>query len=247
MPTYQDEFTALKYLDFLNSYNGKLQQKYLFDAISRSLPNNKDAKILDAGCGPGWLGGELKKHFADVAGCDSSEFFIKFAKAHHQGIDFKTAALDKPLPYEKNYFDIVILNMVGPDLEKLGAAFKNLSSVMKHGTKLLMTIPNPKYTYPAAEWKRSAADVLLRRKPKLKIKNPPLSGEKIQREFGKDVKIESYYYTQADYVSAASAAGFKLLDVGEIRSEHDSPNFDLMYQLHRYPLLLLLEFEKVGQ
>lgn len=256
MATYQDEFTALKYLDFLNSYNGQLQQHFLFEAILPKIPKNPPRfapgeaghgiKILDAGCGSGWLSGELKKHYPDVSACDASEFFIKFAKANYNGIKFKVASLDRPLPYPHNCFDVAILNMVAPDLEKLEMAFKNLAPVIRPSGKLLMTIPNPKYTYPAAEWKRSVLDVLLGRKPGLKIKNPPLSGEKIQREFGKDVKIKSYYYSLVNYITAAKSAHLELRNTAEIRSEKDSADFNLAYQLHRYPLLLLLEFEKLG-
>ena len=60
MQPYQDPPTAIKYLDFLNSANGQIQQRVLTDAIFSCLPKNADAKILDAACGPGWLSANLK-------------------------------------------------------------------------------------------------------------------------------------------------------------------------------------------
>jgi SAM-dependent methyltransferase len=247
MPAYQDEATAIKYIDFLNSENGQIQQKILATAILGQLPKNRNAIILDAGCGPGWLANLLKKDFPGLEACDASPFFIKFAQSNYKDINFKVAELSQPLPYPKNHFDCVILNMVGPDLSNLALAFKNIASVLKSGSKLIMTAPNPKYTYPAAEWKRGLLGALLGQKPKLKIKNPPLSGKIIMREFGKKIQIASHYYTLDYYVQNANDGGLKLNNQLEIKSATDSGKFDLNYQLFRYPLLLLLEFEKLGQ
>ena len=244
MATYQDQNLAQKYLDFLNSQNGQIQQKVLLGAISSRLPKNRELRVLDAACGPGWLSGELKKVYDVVAACDASEFFIQFSQSHYPGINFKFTTLDKPLPYQNNFFDIVILNMAAPDLNNLANVFKNLELVLKPSGKLIMTIPNPEFSYPAAEWKKSLLDVLLGRKPKLITKTPPLSGKKIQREFGKNVKIDSYFYSLADYKKAAQAAGFTLKFEQEIKSATDSQEFNLTYQLYRYPLFLLLEFAK---
>lgn len=241
---YQDSQAALKYLDFLNSPNGQIQQRVLFNALRAVLPNNPDLKILDAGCGSGWLAGRLKEYFKTIEACDSSDFLIRFAKTHGWGADFKVAELDKPLPYSQNYFDVVILNMVGPDLANLNSALANIAAALKPSGKLLMTIPNPEFTYPAAEWKRGILGFILRQKPKLILKNPPAGGEKILREFGKKSKIYSYYYPLDNYITGAQKAGLLFLLKRTVLPEDESRKFDLNYQLSRYPLLLLLEFKK---
>ena len=107
-----------------------------------------------------------------------------------------------------------------------------------------MTVPNPKYSFPAAIWKRSLADILFFRKPKLVLQTPPKPGAKILREFGASKKIPSFYYTEGNYVNAAQIAGFELAQTQELRSHKDSKKFNLTYQLHRYPLMLLMEFVK---
>ena len=204
---YQDPISAIKYLDFLNSTNGQIQQKVLLNAIRPKLGNNYLQIILDAACGSGWLAGALKKDYKHIEACDASDFLIKFAKVNHPGVNFKTATLNKPLPYEKNVFDVAVLNMAAPDLEDLGGALKNVADVIKSGGSLLMTVPNPIYTYPAAEWKRSWTDVLLGKKPTLRILSLVASGQKVQREFGASGKITSYYYTLPTYIEAAKKAG----------------------------------------
>ncbi len=245
MPNYKESRTALKYLDFLNSKNGQIQKEILLKTIKKRLSTNYQSTILDAGCGSGWLAAELRKSFTDVRGCDSSAFLIKFAQSHYPEINFKNADFIHPLPYPADTFDCIILNMVGPDTANLESMFAQVAKVLKTSGKLIFTIPNPSHTYPVAQWKRSLYDVLLGHKPKLIIKNSPASGKQIQREFGKNIKIDSYYYDLAEYSDSALVAGLKLTATDKIRSQVDSTDFDLTYQLYRYPLLLLLEFCKI--
>jgi SAM-dependent methyltransferase len=244
---YQDSPAALKYLDFLNSENGQIQQEVLLRGISGSLPKNPELMILDAGCGSGWLAAALKKNFKNLEACDSSDFLVQFAKVHNLGPNYKIASLDQPLPYQKSFFDVAILNMVGPDLSNLDLAFANISSVLNQSGKLLMTIPNPAFTYPAAEWKRNELDFILRRKPKLVIYTPPSAGQKIKREFGKNSTIDSYYYPLDSYITSAHKAGLELKQNQALPPAAQSQKFNLNYQLSQYPLLQLLEFQKISE
>lgn len=241
---YQEAPNALKYLDFLYSDNGKIQQEILSKAICSRLPDDPNTTILDAACGPGWLAGELKKRFGTVEACDSSDFFINFARVHHKNINFIAASLNEPLPYQANFFDAVVLNMAAPDLTNLDIVLANLAKILKPSGKLILTVPHPEFTYPVAEWKKNLADVLLLKKPKLKIKAPPQAGTKVRREFNKNHFIDSFYYGTIDYINAAKAAGLSLNLKSELRSPKDSKKFDLNHQMFRYPLILLLEFKK---
>jgi SAM-dependent methyltransferase len=243
---YQDPVNAKNYIDFLNSPSGLLQQQFLWDAILSATPKDPQIKILDAGCGSGWLCQKLIASYPQVYGCDSSNAFINFANSQNLKANFKVCDLTEALPFEKNFFDVCILNMVAPDLNNLDAAFKNIFQTLKLQGKFIVTIPNPAYTYPVAVWKRNILNILLGRKPKLKFKKIQAFQKQIVREFGK-YKILSNYYSLEDYKKSAKLAGFHLSDIKEIKSTEDSPNFDLKYQLFRYPLLLLLSFEKLPQ
>lgn len=236
------------YQEFLASRDGLIQQNVLYTAIVKLLPENRNLKILDAACGTGWLAGRLAENFTQISACDCSKELLAAATAAWPRLEFKIADLEQPLPYPSNYFDFVILNMAAPDLKNLSAAFANLSRITKPGGRLIVTAPNPELTYPAAVWKRSWLDILLFRKPKLIKKIPPKSGNLIQREFvPKSLRLDSYYYSLDDYMKAANNAGFSRKLTQQLRSESDSPDFDLAYRLYRYPLLLLLEFEKSVQ
>lgn len=237
-----------RYVNFLASATGQIQQQVLWDALKKHLTQNSQQEILDAACGPGWLTKKLAESFPKVQGFDDSEVLIKIARNECKGINFKIADVTQPLPYPENFFDAVIFNMAAMDVDNLSAAFKNLLSIIKPTGQLLLTIPNPYYTYPVAVWKRSIFDVLLGSKPRLKLNSDYFhSGQTVEREFKKGETIASHFYKLADYLTAARSAGFGLKTLEEISSATDDSKFNLRYQLYRYPLLLLLGFGKTAQ
>jgi ubiquinone/menaquinone biosynthesis C-methylase UbiE len=240
---YKTEEIAKKYLEFLNSENGRIQQDILWEAISEHLPKETNTKILDAGCGSGWLSDRFMKIYPQVWGFDISEPLINHAKKNVSGLKFQTASLVEPLPYEDNFFDVVILNMVAIDVGYLPKMFENVYRKLSPEGQLLMTVPNPYYAEPVGEWKRSLVDVLLGRKPKLKIKNPYIGPVKIEREFH-TTKITSYHYPLSTYLNTARSAGFNFKQMEELKSSEDSKKFNLQYQMFRYPLILLFQFTK---
>ena len=241
---YQDEKTAQDYLEFLASKNGQLQQKFLYQALRPLLPDKPETAILDAACGPGWLLALLALKYKNLWGFDASPVLLSRAKKIAPEATLKLTDISKQTPFPEKKFDCIILNMAAPDLEDLDTVFFKLSSILQNSGRLIVTLPNPNLTYPVAVWKKGVLAKLLGQKPELKFTGKKIaSGQKITREFGKN-KIASYYYSFEDYHQAAVKAGLKEKNLTEIRSATDSPDFDLTYQLFRYPLLLALVFEK---
>ncbi len=241
---YQAKNEIRSYLKFLDSNNGRLQQKFLYQALAPLLPQRPKAAILDAACGPGWLLAALSPHYSNLAGFDSSPGLVALAKKIAPGANLQVADVTHGLPFNPQSFDCAVLNMAAPDIQNLKLAFKNLFLVLKPSGKLILTIPNPELTYPKAVWKRGFWGRLNKRMPELKFTGKiPKTGEKIMREFGGG-QIASFYYSLQDYADAGVASGFSQKKLVEIKSETDSPEFDLTYQLYRYPLLLCLVFEK---
>lgn len=242
---YNDTEGAKNYINFLNSVNGKMQREVLTNAILKHLSKDNTVKVLDAACGSGWLAGRLGEQYKNIQGFDGSEGLITYAKQNYPHISFDVANILESLPYQKESFNVAIVNMAAPDISNLETAFVNIFNILKKGGEYILTIPNPHYTYPVGVWKRSILDFLLFRKPRLIINKTLYKTQKnIQREFGNGTILTSNFYTVEDYITAASKAGFEYTIKKELSSEKDSKNFDLTYQLHRYPLFLLFVFTK---
>ena len=84
--------------------------KYLFNQLQKMLDKKKNLKILDVGCGNGFLACKLIKMGFDIYGFDASEGGIKIAKSKHNERFFLQDITSKELPQElKNIkFDTII-------------------------------------------------------------------------------------------------------------------------------------------
>jgi predicted TPR repeat methyltransferase len=77
-------------------------------AVLKKYALNKDIKILDAGCGTGLVGIELKKYgFSNIDGVDLSRKLLNLVPKEYYN-ELKQADLNKPLKTENNIYDVVM-------------------------------------------------------------------------------------------------------------------------------------------
>jgi SAM-dependent methyltransferase len=77
------------------------EQPGYYRDVTRHFP--PDAKLLDVGCGTGWLA----EHFSDYTGIDGSPEAVAAAQA--KGRSIVQGDVDEPLPFEDSSFDGVVL------------------------------------------------------------------------------------------------------------------------------------------
>lgn len=244
--SYDNQIGAEKFIQFLNTDSGQTHQDVLYTAFRNALGNDKNQKILDAACGPGWLSAKLKPEFPNIESCDGSKFFLDHLKRSYPDIKAQQVDLSETLPYSDAEFDTIIFSMAAHDVEDQQKTFSELGRTLKYGGKLLISIANPYFAYPAGVWKRSILDWVLSRKPSLTV-SPYHWFTKQSRNYTFHGVLESYFYKLSEHINNATTSGFNLRRLEELECKEDSPKFNLQYKLHRYPSLLFMEFEKSRQ
>lgn len=254
--SYDTQKGAQNYLDFLSSEDGKFYQKVLLETFLNHLnengENKTDQKILDAGCGPGWMTSELHKTYYNIQGCDGSSFFINHAKKEYPQIKFDQVDLNLPLPYSDNEFGSIILSMASDNLENQADAFKEMFRCLKPNGKLMLAVANPYYAYPVGIWKRGFWGRLLMRKPKLLVKPYHwLSGKfntatnaGVKKQVTYNSNLRFYFYTFSELMNNLRKSGLNFEKLEELGSKEDSANYNMEYRMHRFPVLIYLEFKK---
>ena len=108
----------------------------IFNAgVPRILPNeiyHIKGKVLDIGCGAGYLtGGILKKTLPklNVYGLDISKTAVSYASKKYLDVKFIVGNVYK-LPFPSNYFDAVVANCILEHLEKPQKALQEIRRVM---------------------------------------------------------------------------------------------------------------------
>lgn len=137
---YQSGNPLKRYL--VKRFDERLMQ-LLAELDSRIQINTRGGQIrlLDAGCGEGFLSKQIKEHFPDwkVIGLDGAEEAIDLARAFHKGIDFKVGSIYK-LPFKDKSFDIVVCSEVLEHLDRPYDALRELKRVTDGA--LLLTVPH---------------------------------------------------------------------------------------------------------
>jgi SAM-dependent methyltransferase len=95
-----------------------------------------DAKLLDVGCGTGWLA----EHFSDYTGIDGSSEAV--AAAHAKGRLIVQGDVDQPLPFEDASFDGVVLKDLLEHVADPVAVVREVHRVLKPGGSVFASSPD---------------------------------------------------------------------------------------------------------
>lgn len=108
---YSAEWNQLYEGTSYDSYGKRFRAKYAMDFVDKYISSGK--RVLDIGCGTGWVSCALARKGYEVTGVDFSERMLEFANknAHQMGVDsqctFLLGEIDK-LKIKENQFDAII-------------------------------------------------------------------------------------------------------------------------------------------
>ena len=247
LDSYDNDEGAKNYLDFLESDDGQFFRKTLGDAFLARLGDDRNQKILDIACGPGWLTNEVSKTYPNIEGCDGSRLFLEHARKSYPTLKFGEADLNREIPYQNSEFDTLIFSMAAHDIENQTKTFAELYRILKPGGKLMVTIVNPYYSDPVGVWKRGAIGRLLQKMPRLLVRPYHWVASKASNAphaVQHNKTLQRYIYTFSEQINNFANAGFIFNHMEELQSETDSEKFNLQYTIHRFPLIIYLEFKK---
>lgn len=125
---------------------GDISRKELLNPILLELiGDTNQKKILDAGCGTGYLSRMLAKKGAIVTGLEPAESLYKYCsdreKKDQLGIKYIQQDLSEFTSSEE--FDVVISNMVLMDISDYEIAFRNCITSLKPGGSFVFSITHP--------------------------------------------------------------------------------------------------------
>jgi SAM-dependent methyltransferase len=190
------------------------------------------SRVLDAGCGEGYLARTLAARGAHVTGIDLSARLIALARARDPGgrIDYRVADLSQPLPATAGLFDAAASYLVLSDVLDYRGFAATLAASLAPGGRLVLALNN----HYSAVTDRHVTDYFD-------------SGAASRYRGLWEVGIRAHYRhrTLENYLDAFHAGGLrlaKLADVPALADVHGPAAF--LPPGGRFPRFMLLAFTK---
>lgn len=134
-------------------------RSYLLNEVILDLVGDmQGTKVLDAGCGDGYMSRKLARLGAKVTGVELSSEMLAFAKrdegSEPLGIDYYWADIaDIPFLHDDS-FDLVLTNVVIGDCQDYRGAFTEFARVLRPGGVYLFVDTHPCFDTPGCGWER---------------------------------------------------------------------------------------------
>jgi ubiquinone/menaquinone biosynthesis C-methylase UbiE len=173
----------------------------------------KNKRVLDAGCGEGYLSRLLAKSEAIVTAVDSSPRMIEIAKERTQNdllIDYKEGNCEGLNFLEDKSFDLIVSNMVFQDLENYEKAFQEMYRLLANGGYFIFSILHPCFVTPESGWEKTRDG----KKLHWNVDKYFYEGAYEQR-LGDKEKMLFFHRTLTSYVNTLIKTGFYLESIVE--------------------------------
>ena len=185
--------------------------------ILRAVGDPAGKRLLDAGCGDGYLCRKLAKMGADVTGVECSGKMLGHAldalKADHLPIAYHKADIASMPFLPDGYFDAVITNNVIQDTADYLAAFDEFSRTLKPGGTYIHIVNHPCFTTPTFGWVKDDAGSKLYRKV-----DRYFDRVSVDAPWGTRLGMEPtvfWHRPLSDQVNALISRGFRIVEVIE--------------------------------
>lgn len=131
---------------------GDAARQYLLNpAIFGLLGDVRGRRVLDAGCGQGYLSRMLARRGAMVTGVEPAENFFRYAVEREAGERLGIAYLQadlSTLSAASSRYDAVIANMVFMDIPDFEIAMRACVSALRHGGLFIFSLLHPCFDAP---------------------------------------------------------------------------------------------------
>jgi SAM-dependent methyltransferase len=200
---------------------GDVNREWVIDpALFRIVGEVRGRRVLDAGCGTGYLARLLAARGASVVAADHSRKLLEIARAEEEreprGLTFVHADLGHLDPLPDRTFDLVVSNVVMQDVVAFGAAFREFRRVLQPRGRLVFSVTHPCFERPV---------------PGRSVREPPDSerfedwrGLLLDRYYdrvalwwgpiGQEAMV-GFHRTLEDYAEALRSAGFAISRIVE--------------------------------
>lgn len=209
--------------DFLKWQEERIwQEKYqerIINFLERFIPDLKNKKILDLGCGMGGFLVAMKKRGYDIEGLEPNPDYREIAllRGKRYGLEIKvTAGFGEKMPFPNNTFDFIFCNNVLEHCENPIETLKESYRILRKDGQMYVTVINrfgfedPHYHLRFINWMPRILGEYL-----IKIRGLPK-----ENLAGRQKLSDMHYFTYWQFQNLAKKIGFEVLDLRKYKISH---------------------------
>lgn len=202
-------------------------------AVQSLIPDIKDKKVLDAGCGPGVYAEWMIGKGAVVTGIDSSEKLIAYArKRNGDKVEFHHANMENQLSFlQDDSFDGILCALAISYIKDHSRLFREFNRILRPNGWFVLSTEHPFSAYKFFNIENY-------------FDTKQVSGE--WNGFGKKVMMPSYYHSFNSIANALTDNGFIIDKILEPKPTDDFKKVDPAHyeKLMKFPLFICIRARK---
>ena len=237
---YDDDVFFKKYSEMNRSRQGLAGAGEWYE-LQKLLPDFKDKRVLDLGCGYGWHCLYAAEHgAASVMGVDISEKMLNTAreKNSHERICYRQCAMED-LDFAENSFDVVLSSLAFHYIQDFSALAEKISRFTAPGGDFIFSVEHPVFTaYGTQDWYYDDAGEILH----FPVDNYYYEGKRKAVFLGEEVT--KYHRTLTTYLDTLLRNGFELQHIVEPQPPAEMLDLPGMKDEMRRPMMLLVSAKR---
>ncbi|MCP1136165.1 class I SAM-dependent methyltransferase [Paenibacillus polysaccharolyticus] len=234
---YDDKAFFQNYSKMARSVEG-LDAAGEWHELQTLLPDLKDKRVLDLGCGFGWHCRYAREQQAStVIGVDLSENMLRRARelTNDLQIEYRQTAIEH-IHFDQNQFDVVISSLALHYIKHLHDVYRKINHCLVTSGTFILSVEHPIFTARAEQdWHYDAQGEKLH----WPVDHYHEQGQRIANFLDHDVV--KYHRTMATHLNELIGAGFIIQQVAESK-----PSLEMMEQVpgmsdeNRRPMFLMI-------
>lgn len=191
---------------------------------------SRGTRVLDVGCGNGYLANQLSSLGFAVDAIDSSPTLVRLAKTYYSAPHFRVLDAEH-ISTMKHTYEAVVANLSIHDMPDLKTVIFEIRNALKPGGLFIFSVPHPCFFLPSSQkyFHGKQKDLIIK-----KYK----STRRFIKTLGGKVRVYHFHHTLETYFSIPLRLGFRLISFQEIfDDDRTSAHFEV-------PSFILLSFQR---